>query len=143
MKTLRGWMAMSWIMLPGVMVGGSILLRRLTSTDVDPFQATWIRAFHAHGGVLIMLSILYYMSLERTALAASTKHVSCLVLLVGIGAQVGGFLVHALAGQPRLPSIGTALSLAGAVLMGSALIVLLYGLMMTRPPVTTPATDPR
>jgi hypothetical protein len=30
MNTLRGWIVMSWIMLPGVMVGGSLLLRRLT-----------------------------------------------------------------------------------------------------------------
>jgi hypothetical protein len=44
MNTLRGWIVMSWIMLPGVMVGGSLLLRRLTVGDPDPFQPTWIRA---------------------------------------------------------------------------------------------------
>lgn len=49
---------MSWIMLPGVMFGGSLLLRRLTAGDPDPFRATWIRTFHGHGGVLIMMSIL-------------------------------------------------------------------------------------
>lgn len=87
MRTLRGWIVMSWIMLPGVMFGGSLLLRRLTIGEPDPFQATWIRAFHAHGGVLIMLSILYYLFLDRTTLSAWTKHASCLVLFVGIGAQ--------------------------------------------------------
>jgi drug/metabolite transporter superfamily protein YnfA len=91
MRTLRGWIVMSWIMLLGVMFGGSLLLRRLTVGEPDPFQATWIRAFHAHGGVLIMMSILYYMFMDRTTLSARTKHVSCLTLFVGIGAQVSGF----------------------------------------------------
>lgn len=74
MNTLRGWIVMSWIMVPGVMVGGSLLLRRLTVGEPDPFQAAWLRAFHAHGGVLIMMSILYYLFLDRTTLSAVTKH---------------------------------------------------------------------
>jgi hypothetical protein len=48
MKTLHGWIVMSWIMLPRVMVGGTLLLRRLTTSDGDPFRATRIRGFHAH-----------------------------------------------------------------------------------------------
>jgi len=40
MKTLRPWIIMSWIVLPGVMAGGSLLLRRITLGDATPFQAT-------------------------------------------------------------------------------------------------------
>jgi drug/metabolite transporter superfamily protein YnfA len=136
MKTLRGWIVMSWIMLPAVMIGGSLLLRRLTLGEVTPFQETWIRAFHAHGGVLIMMSLLYYMFLERTALSTSAKHGSCLALFVGIGALTGGFFMHALVGQPNQTSTGTVITVAGAVLMASALIVLVYG-MITTPRVAT------
>lgn len=128
MKTLRGWIVMSWIMLPGVMVGGSLLLRRLTVGDADPFQAMWLRAFHAHGGVLIMMSILYYMFLDHTTLSAFTKHASSLALFVGIGAQVSGFLVHAITGQAGQTSLGTVITVSGAVPIASALIVLVYGL---------------
>jgi len=135
MKTLRGWIVMSWIMLPGVMVGGSLLLRRLVTGDPTPFQATWIRAFHAHGGVLILMSLLYYTFMDRTALSAASKHASSLTLFVGIGALVSGFLMHAITGQPGQASLGTVFSVAGAVLMASALIVLVYGL------ITTPAAD--
>jgi drug/metabolite transporter superfamily protein YnfA len=135
MKTLRAWIVMSWIMLPGVMVGGSLLLRRLVTGDPTPFQVTWIRAFHAHGGVLILMSILYYLFMDRTALSVSTKHASSLALFAGIGALVSGFLLHALVGQPGQTSPGTLVSLAGAVLIASALIVLVYGL------ITTPAAD--
>ena len=136
MKTLRGWIVMSSIMLPGVMLGGALLLRRLTVGDPDPFQATWIRAFHAHGGVLIMMSILYYMFLDRTMLSAWAKHASSLILFVGIGAQVGGFLVHAVAGQPGHGSPGTVVTVSGAVLIALALIVLVYGLIRTPRPIT-------
>jgi drug/metabolite transporter superfamily protein YnfA len=137
MRTLRPWIIMSWIMLPGAMLGGSLLLRRLTLGDATPFQATWIRAFHAHGGVLILMSILYYMFLDRTALSASMKHASCATLFVGIGGLVSGFLFHAILGQPNDSSIGTVITLSGAVLMASALVVLIYGLITTpRPPPT-------
>jgi drug/metabolite transporter superfamily protein YnfA len=129
MRTLRGWIVMSWIMLPGVMVGGGVLLSRLTTGDADPFRATWIRAFHAHGGVLIMMSILYYEFLDRTMLSAWAKHAASLTLFVGIGAQVSGFLVHALTGQPGHESAGTAATLAGAALIALALIALVYGLI--------------
>ena len=135
MRTLRGWIVMSWIMLPVVMVGGSLLLRRLIVGDATAFQSTWIRAFHAHGGVLILMSILYYLFMDRTALSRSTKHISCLTLFVGIGALVGGFMIHAITGQPGEGSLGTVFNLAGAVLMASALIVLVYGL------ITMPAAD--
>lgn len=129
MRTLRGWTVMSWVMLPGVMVGGSLLLRRLTSGDPDPFQATWIRAFHAHGGVLILLSILYTLFLDSTTLSPRTKHAACATLFIGIGALVSGFLLHAIAGQPGQGSSGTAVTLSGAALIAAALIVLVYGLM--------------
>jgi hypothetical protein len=42
MKTLRGWIVMSWITLPGVTIGGSLLLRHLTAaaTDLHPHAQT-------------------------------------------------------------------------------------------------------
>jgi hypothetical protein len=132
MKTLRGWIVMSWVMLPGVMAGGGLLLRRLTAADPDPFRAQWLTAFHAHGGALIMLSILFYTFLDGTALSALTKHMTSLTLFVGIGAQVGGFLIHALAGQAGRASIGTAVTLSGATLMTVALAILVLGLVRRR-----------
>jgi hypothetical protein len=129
MNTLRSWIVMSWLMLLGVMFGGNLLLRRLIVGDPNPFQETWIRAFHAHGGVLIMMSILYFMFLDRTLLAARTKHAASLTLFVGIGAQVSGFLLHAVTGQPGHGSAGTAVTVSGAVLIAFALIALVYGLV--------------
>lgn len=47
-KTFVPGMGVEWL-LPAVMIGGSLLLRRLTLGEATPFQATWIRALHAHG----------------------------------------------------------------------------------------------
>lgn len=120
MKTMRAWIIASWIALPAVMVGGSLLLRRLSAGDPTPFQMTWLRAFHAHGGVLFLMSLLYYVFLDQTGLEAAAKRIGCIALMFGIGALTGGFLLHAIVGQPGASSIGTFVSLAGAGLLPSA-----------------------
>jgi len=50
MRTLRPWIIVSWIALPAVMIGGSLLLRRLSAGDQTPFQMTWLRAFTRMAG---------------------------------------------------------------------------------------------
>lgn len=82
MRTLRGWVVMSWVM-------------------------------------------------DRTVLSAWAKHAASLALFAGIGAQVGGFLLHAFTGQSGHGSSGTVVTVAGAALIALALIVLVYGLMRT------------
>jgi hypothetical protein len=78
-----------------------------------------------------MMSILYYLFLDRTVLSPRAKHAASLLLFVGIGAQVGGFLLHALAGQPGHGSIGTVITVGGAGLIALALLTLVYGLIRT------------
>lgn len=136
MTTLRRWIVMSWIMLLGVMFGGNLLLRRLIGGDPNPFQETWIRAFHGHGGVLIMMSIPYFMFLDRTVLSARAKQAASLTLFAGVGAQVSGFLLHALTGQPGHGSMGTVVTVASAALIALALIGLVYGLIRAPRPIT-------
>jgi drug/metabolite transporter superfamily protein YnfA len=134
MKTLRGWMALSWIGLLVVMSAGSVLLRRFASLRDGPtsFQAEWLRAGHAHGGVLMLMSLLYYLFIDQTALSIGVKRAASSALLVGILAQFGGFFLHAIVGTPSQVSIGTAVTISGAVLMAGAVTVLVYGLINTR-----------
>src|SRR5262249_46921063 len=117
MTTLRAWIVASWAAFPGVMLGGTLLLRRVALGDPSQFQVTWLRAFHAHGGVLFVLSLLYFLFLDRTALSMSVKRLSCLALLAGIGAIAGGFLLQALIGAPNQASIGIGIIVAGALLL--------------------------
>jgi len=133
MASLRIWIILSWIALPTVMFGGYSLLRLLNRGDaLTPFQVDCFRAGHAHAGVLLLLSLLYYMFLDRTALSVSVKQVACAGLFVGIMAQSGGFFLHMALGKPSRASIGTKVTIAGAALLACAVIILVYGLITTR-----------
>ena len=134
MKTLRVWIILSWIALPAGMFGGTFLLQRFLNQGAGPtpFQINWLRAGHAHGNVLVLMSLLYYMFLDQTSLSSFVKRVSCLALFAGILMQFGGFFLHAIVGQPNEASIGTTLTAIGAVLLICAVIILIYGLITTR-----------
>jgi hypothetical protein len=54
---------------------------------------------------------------------------ACILLLVGILAQSGGFFLHMLFGQPGAASIGTTVTVFGALLLVSAIAILVYGLL--------------
>ena len=74
MDSLRIRIILSWIALPTVMFGGYSLLRLLNRGDVlTPFQVDCFQAGHAHASVLLLLSLLYYIFLDRTALPVSVK----------------------------------------------------------------------
>jgi hypothetical protein len=133
MRTLRLWIVLSWIALPTVMYGGYSLLRLINRREsLTPFQTTWFRAGHAHAGVLLLMSLLYYLFLDQTTLAPTTKHVGAFLMFVGILAQSGGFFVHMIVGQPNASSIGTSITIAGAVLLATAVGILVYGLVSVR-----------
>jgi hypothetical protein len=133
MTSLRIWIILSWIALPTVMFGGYSLLRLLNRGDaLTPFQVSCFRAGHAHAGVLLLMSLLYYLFLDQTGLPASLKLAACVALFVGILAQSGGFFIHMLVGQPNRASVGTTVTMAGAALLACAVIVLVYGLITTR-----------
>jgi len=132
MASLRIWVILSWTALPTVMFGGYSLLRLLNRDGaLTPFQVDCFRAGHAHAGVLLLLSLLYYTFLDRTALTASVKQAACAALFVGILAQSGGFFLHMMIGQSNRASIGTTVTIAGAALLACAVMALVYGLIAT------------
>jgi len=130
MNILRILAIVVWISLPTVMYGGYALLGFITrGNQLSAFQEQFFRAGHAHAGVLLLMSLLYYIFLERTAFSTAVKAGAFIVLVVGILAQSGGFFLHMLVGQPGQPSLGTAVTTAGAVLLGGAILLLAYGLI--------------
>jgi hypothetical protein len=134
MKTLRVWIILSWLALPAVMFGGAFLLQRSLNHagGPTPFQLSWIRAGHAHGGVLMLMSLLYYTFLDQTSLPGSVKRWASAAISVGVLSQFGGFFLHAIIGRPNQASIGTAVTASGAVLLAGAILVLVYGLITAR-----------
>lgn len=119
------------LLLVTVMFGGASLLRLLIEGDMlSDWQADQFRAGHAHGGVLILLSLIYAMLLERSRWSHARKRLMLGILVLGGLAQSGGFFLHMLVGEPESMSAGTAMTLIGAVFL--ALSVIMLGVTLIR-----------
>ena len=134
MDPIRLFSIISWIALPTVMFGGYSLLGLLARGNnwLTPFRATYFRAGHAHAGVFLVVSLLYYTYLAQTAFSSSLKLTACIVLLIGILAQSGGFFLHMLTGKPGRFSAGNMVTILGALLLAFAALLLAYGLIVAR-----------
>ena len=135
MDPIRLFSLISWIALPTVMFGGYSLLGLLVRGNpwLTPFRTAYFRAGHAHAGVLLIMSLLYYSYLAQTAFSSGLKLVACLVLLIGLLAQSGGFFLHMLVGKPGRFSAGTMVTILGVLLLAFAVLLLAYGLLVARP----------
>ena len=76
-----------------------------------------------------MLSLVYFIYLERTGFSEGVQWLAGLLLLIGILAQSGGFFVHLGVGQQGRSSAGTVLTRSGALLIAAALVTLAVGLI--------------
>jgi hypothetical protein len=124
MDPVRVFSIIAWILLPTVMYGGYSLLSLLArgNTWLPPFRATYFRAGHAHAGVLLVMSLVYFTYLAQTTFASGLKLAACVVLFVGILAQSGGFFLHIVVGKPERFSTGNAVTVTGALLLAYGLI---------------------
>ena len=129
MNVVRIFEIISWFSLPTVMFGGFSLLRLLTKgRTLTPFQVTCFRAGHAHAGVLLLMSLLYYRYLVETTYSENSRLLLCVGLVVGILAQSGGFFLHMMLGREGERSFGTLVTFLGAALLAVTTLALAYGL---------------
>src|SRR4029450_6543904 len=71
--------------------GGWALLGFLTGRgELGAFREQFFRAGHAHAGVLLVLSLVYFVYLDRTDLSIGVQWLAGILLLGGILAQSGG-----------------------------------------------------
>ena len=116
--------------LISVAYGGSALLGFLTGrARLSGFQEQSFRAGHGHAGVLLVLSLVYFLYLDRTGYSTGVQWLAGLLLLLGIIAQSGGFFLHLWLGQPDRSSPGTVVTRSGGVLIAAALVILVVGLI--------------
>ena len=121
----------SLLSLVSVEYGGWALLGFLTGRgQLGEFREQFFRAGHAHAGVLLVLSLVYFLYLDRTGYSTGVQWLAGLLLLVGIIAQSGGFFLHLARGQKDRSSVGTVVTRTGALLLAAALIVLAIGLLL-------------
>jgi hypothetical protein len=130
MQPTRVLPAVSVLSLISVEYGGWALLGFLTGRgQLGQFREQFFRAGHAHAGVLLVLSLVYFLYLDRTSYSDGMKWIAGSLLLAGIMAQSGGFFVHLGVGQPNRSSLGTIATRLGAVLIAAALVILAVGLL--------------
>src|ERR671912_743028 len=131
MQPTRVLPAISLLSLVGVEYGGWALLRFLTGRgQLGEFREQFFRAGHAHAGVLLVLSLVYFLYLGRTGYSTGVQWLAGLLLLVGILAQSGGFFIHLARGQKDRSSVGTVVTRTGGLLLAAALIMLAIGLLL-------------
>ncbi len=135
MQPTRVLPAVSVLSLISVEYGGWALLGFLTGRGqlgegrLQEFREKFFRAGHAHAGVLLVLSLIYFLYLDRTTYSNRTQWLAGSLLLSGILAQSGGFFVHLGLGRPNQSSPGTVVTRTGALLIAAALIILAVGLI--------------
>lgn len=118
------------VSLVTVEFGGWSLLRLLNRRGVlTAFQEQFFRAGHGHAGVLLVLSLVYFIYLDRTTFTVGTQWALGAVLLVGVLAQSGGFFLHMLKGGPGKSSVGTLVTSLGGIGLAVALLGLAAGLL--------------
>jgi hypothetical protein len=122
---------LAWISLPTVMYGGYLLLGFLVRGKLSAPQKTYFRAGHAHAGVLLLMALLYVQHMKLTALSDSVKLGALSLLVIGILAQSGGFFLQMLMSKPDVASLGPRVTRLGAILLMTAVLVLVYGLITT------------
>lgn len=115
------------VSLPTVMFGGYSLLRLRVAGRLNEFQETYFRAGHAHAGVLLVMSLAALSFVDRADLSTAMRWVVCLLLAAGVIAQSGGMFIHMAIGRPGRWSPGNTVTVAGAVALAAALLILAYG----------------
>ncbi|MFB4195114.1 hypothetical protein [Streptomyces carpaticus] len=117
--------------LVSVETSGFILLRFINANrkELGPAREQFFRAGHAHAGALLILSLVYFLYLDRTDWGGFLQWLFGIMLLVGLLALSGGFLVHMLYGAPERTTPGIILTRIGGPLIAAALIALAIGLI--------------
>lgn len=131
MEPTRIFAIISWILLPTVMFGGYSLLTLLARNNpwLTPKRLATFRAGHAHAGVLLVLSLLYYNYLAQTSFSNSVKLLACIIYLIGVLAQSGGFFISMLIEKQGRLAWGYMVTTLGALLLAFSILLLAYGLI--------------
>ena len=133
MEPTRLFPIIAVLSLIGVESGGYALLGFLTTrtAELGPFGQRFFRAGHAHAGVLLVLSLVYFLYLPRAEYSNGVEWLAGFILVAGILGQSGGFFLHLWRGQEGESSVGTTVTRLGGALLAAALIILAVGLIKT------------
>jgi hypothetical protein len=133
MEPTRFFPIIAVLSLVTVESGGYALLGLLTRKDpnIGPFGFRFFRAGHAHAGVLLVLTLVYFLYLPQAEYSDGAEWIIGVILTAGVIAQSGGFFVHLARGREGENSAGTVITRIGGILLAAALVLLAIGLIRT------------
>jgi heme/copper-type cytochrome/quinol oxidase subunit 4 len=113
--------------------GGYALLSFITTRrqELGSVDLRFFRAGHAHAGVLLVLSLVYFLYLPLAEYSDGMEWVTGAIIVAGILGQSGGFFLHLARGREGEASIGTTVTRLGGILLAVALLILAIGLIKT------------
>ncbi len=135
-RATRLMAGLTLVLVPTIQLGGSFLLVSLIDRDsgyaTNALRQSFVRAGHAHAGVLTILSLLCQIFVDVARLSQA------LAWLVRIGAPLSGILISAgfflsmLAPGAAEPGRAIVLIYVGAVLLAASVVSLGIGLLRAR-----------
>jgi len=123
------------ILLPTVMFGGASLLTLLIGTPEymqNPLRQDLWRAGHAHAGVLLLLSLIALLYVDKARLGDGAKQFVRLSIPSSAIVLPVAFFFSVLTPEASQPNAVIYLAYAGAVVLAAGVLVLGVGLMKSR-----------
>lgn len=129
-KQIAGWLI---IILPTVAFGGFSILNFVISKDAgfvdNPLRKEFFRAGHAHAGVLLILSLVCYLYVDKTSLSTGLKSVVKSFIPLSAIFIPAAFFFSMLSPTAVEPNNFIYLAYVGALLLVFGLLMLGIGLI--------------
>lgn len=129
-RRYAGWLI---IILPTVIYGGvsllSMLIEPSSSYHESTFRRDLWRAGHAHAGILLILSLLVYLYVDKARLSAGMKRFVCASIPLSAIFIPFAFFLSVLSPDATEPTALIYFAYVGALSLAAGLIVLGIGLI--------------
>ncbi len=131
-RKTAGWLI---IILPTVAYGGFSLLNLIITKDVgivdNPLRKEFFRAGHAHAGILLILSLVCYLYVDKTSLSSKLKGIVKTLIPMSAIFIPAAFFFSMLSPTATEPNSFIYLAYLGALSLVIGLLILGIGLIKT------------
>lgn len=129
-RKTAGWLI---VILPTVAYGGFSILNLIITKDVgivdNPLRKEFFRAGHAHAGILLILSLVCYLYVDKTSLSSRLKGIVKTFIPMSAIFVPAAFFFSMLAPTATEPNSFIYLAYVGALFLIIGLLILGIGLI--------------
>lgn len=129
-RKTAGWLI---VILPTVAYGGFSIINMIISKDAgivdNPLRKDFFRAGHAHAGILLILSLVCYLYVDKTSLSTSLKNIVKAFIPMSAIFIPAAFFFSMLSPTATEPNSFVYLAYLGALFLVIGLLILGIGLI--------------